>query len=97
MSAAMAKMMLAAFILCSGAVGGLKSYRQPGNRRGAHVIAARQLLERGPFGPALAGLCLLLRGEGRGAAHVLPTGRRPAAALGSADADKIALHISQAT
>jgi len=49
---------------------------QPRNRRLAHVITARQLLQRGSFSPALPGLVLLLRGEGGGGSRVAPRLKR---------------------
>ena len=55
------------------------------------MVAARQFGERGTFRPPLAGLGLLLGRQFRFAAHALPALLRPAAALGGAGADEIAL------
>jgi hypothetical protein len=59
------------------------------------MVAARQFGKRGTFRPALAGLGLLRLGQFRFPAHALPALLRPAAALGGAGADKIALHVRQ--
>jgi hypothetical protein len=52
--------------------------------------------ERGTFGPATAGLVLLRLCQFRFPAHALPALLRPAAALGGAGSDKVALHVRQA-
>jgi hypothetical protein len=70
--------------------------RKPGNRRPSDIVALRQLLQRRALGPAFSGLGLLLRGEGRGSAHVLPAGFGPAPAFGRPGADQVALHVGQA-
>jgi hypothetical protein len=44
----------------------------------------------------MAGFLLLLRGEGRGTAHMLPKCPGTAPALRRAGADKIVLHVCQA-
>ncbi len=60
------------------------------------TVAAREFDKRGTLRPALAGLGLLFLGQFRFPAHALPALLRPAAALGGAGADKVALHVGQA-
>src|SRR5712671_5761161 len=71
------------------------SYRQPGNRALAYVVAAGEFGKRCTLGPSLPGLDLLRVGEFRGPAHALPALLGPAAALGGAGADKVTLHIGE--
>jgi hypothetical protein len=69
--------------------------RQPRNRTLPHSVAASQFGERSTFRAPLAGLLLRL-GQFGFAAHALPALLRPAAALGGAGSDKIALHVREA-
>jgi hypothetical protein len=70
--------------------------RQSRNRALADVVAAREFHKRSAFGPSPAGLVLLRLGQFRFPPHALPALLRPAAALGGAGADKVALHVRQA-
>jgi len=72
------------------------SCRQPGNRALANVIAEGKLGKGRPLRPASAGLRPLRVGEFRGSAHIMPALLRPAAALGGAGADQVALHVREA-
>ena len=67
---------------------------ESGNGAFPHPIAAREFGKRGTFGPSCAGLGLLSFGQFRFPAHALPALHCPAAALGGAGADKIALHVA---
>jgi hypothetical protein len=58
------------------------------------MIAQGQFGKRRALRPSPAGLGLLRVGEFRGSTHMLPALPRPAAALGGAGPDKIALHAS---
>ena len=68
---------------------------QPRNRTLAHAIAAGEFGKRSTFRPSPAGLGLLRICQFRFPAHALPALLRLAAALGGADADKIALHSAK--
>ena len=59
------------------------------------MVAAREFGERGTLRPSSAGLVLLRLRQFRFPAHALPALLRPAAALGGAGADKVALHVRQ--
>lgn len=62
--------------------------RELRNRGNPDVVALRQFLERGTVRAALPGLCLLLWGEFRGTAHVLPASLRPAPSFRRAGTDQ---------
>ena len=70
---------------------------QSRNRALAYVVAAREFGKRRALRPSPAGLGLPRIGEFRGSTHALPALLRPAAALGGAGADKIALHVGEAS
>ena len=69
---------------------------QSRNRALAHAIAAREFGKRSTLRPSPSGLGLLRLRQFRFPAHALPALLRPAAALGGAGADKVALHVRQA-
>jgi hypothetical protein len=60
------------------------------------VIAAGEFGKRGTLRPPPPCLGLLRVSEFRGSAHALPALLRPAASLGGAGADKVALQVRQA-
>src|ERR1700730_8524450 len=66
---------------------------QSRNRALSHTVAAREFGKRGTFRPSVTGLGLLFVCQFRFPAHALPALLGPAAALGGAGADKIALHV----
>jgi hypothetical protein len=61
----------------------------------ADVVAAGEFVERSALRASSGGLLLLCRCQGRGSAHALPALLRPAAALGGAGADKVALDVGE--
>jgi len=65
------------------------------NRAFPHAVAAGQFGEGRALHAPPPRFFLLLRREFRRSAHMLPALLRPAAALGGARADKIALHVRQ--
>ncbi len=69
---------------------------EPRNRALAHAVAAREFGERRALRTSPACLGLLRRRQFWRTAHALSALLRPAAALGGAGADKIALHVGQA-
>src|SRR5205823_12044845 len=69
---------------------------EPRNRAFPHAVAAGELGEGGTLGPASAGLGLLRGRQFLGTAHMLAALLRPAAALGGAGADQIALQVREA-
>ena len=73
------------------------SCNKPRNRRAADVVAPGQFSERVALRAPPDGLLLLFRCEGRGSAHGLSLRLGARAAFGGAGADKIALHIGQAS
>ena len=60
------------------------------------MVAAREFGKRRALRPSAAGLVLLRLCQFRFPAHALPALLRPAAPLGGAGADKVALHVSEA-
>jgi hypothetical protein len=69
---------------------------EPRNRGHADVVRSGEVFQRRALRAALAGFRLLLRGERRGAAHMLAARLGAAPALRRAGADKIALHVGEA-
>ena len=61
------------------------------------MVAAREFGESSTLRPPPSGLGLLRRRQLRRTAHTLPALLRPAAALGGAGADKIALHVGESS
>jgi hypothetical protein len=78
-------------------VEGRRSCPEPRNRGHTDVVRAGEDFQRRALCPALAGFLLLLRGEGRGTAHMLSACPGAAPALRRAGADKIALHVCQSS
>ena len=69
---------------------------QSRNRALADVVAAREFGKRSTLRRSPSGLGLLRCRQFRRTAHALPALLRPAAAVGGAGADKVALHVSEA-
>jgi hypothetical protein len=73
------------------------SRRQPGDHAVAYAVAAREFGKRCALRTSPASLGLQRLGEFRGSAHVLAPLLCPAAPFGGAGADKVALHVGEAS